>query len=286
MKAKILWINIMATTVCFMAPGSLAGNLPKADTLSNGSAGHIRGQTESSLDALIRKGRAIQDHRHRFAPSLPNDRPLKSPLGTDVLCKPDRVSASHYKVDSLIDSWSKPVQEGLQVKGVPNPSRAFSSRDEFAEREFRPPVNENLDMFRQTDLSEARKLQSHWPAVELEDNYWKLVELNGEASGMERGQRAPELSMISEEDRLAGFNGCNLFFGDYTLDGDDLALEVHGMTLMACPPCYGGDLEQAFMSALESTTHYMIHGKTLELYSDEELIARFEYEPPWMRESR
>jgi len=193
-----------------------------------------------------------------------------------------------------MDSWSKPVQEGLdkpvneglQIKGSPGAGRALALRDDFAQGESRPPVNESLDIFRQGDLSEARKLESHWPAVPLEDNYWKLVELNGEAIDMEKSQQAPELSMISEEDRLVGFSGCNQFFGDYTVDGDDLGLEVHGMTRMACPPCYGGDLEQAFVGTLESTTHYTIHGRTLELYSGEELVARFEYEPSWMRESR
>jgi len=112
--------------------------------------------------------------------------------------------------------------------------------------------------------------------VELEDTHWRLVELNGEPIDVWKGQRVPHMEFNSEENRVWGFAGCNRFFGGFSLEGEELAFGPMGMTRMACPSCYGGDLEQEFVTALGSTTNYTIRGNTLELHSGEELIARFE----------
>jgi heat shock protein HslJ len=47
-----------------------------------------------------------------------------------------------------------------------------------------------------------------------------------------------------------------------------------GSTMMACPQ--GMDTEQGFLAALGSTTYYKISGLFLELYANEQLLARFE----------
>jgi heat shock protein HslJ len=47
-----------------------------------------------------------------------------------------------------------------------------------------------------------------------------------------------------------------------------------GSTMMACPE--GMDTEQAFLGALGQTTRYTISGQFLQIYADDQLLARLE----------
>ncbi len=108
----------------------------------------------------------------------------------------------------------------------------------------------------------------------LTDTYWKLLELDGEAVTTPEGMREAHVILASSESRAHGFAGCNNFFGGYQFDGDTLTFSAMGSTMMACPQ--GMDTEQAFLSALGQTTRFTISGQFLQIYTEDQLLARLE----------
>ena len=73
---------------------------------------------------------------------------------------------------------------------------------------------------------------------------------------------------------LAGFAGCNRYFGTYTLTGTTLRFGPVGMTRMACSE--GMQLEQQLSTALEATRGYTLNANQLTLVGSQGPVARFE----------
>lgn len=99
---------------------------------------------------------------------------------------------------------------------------------------------------------------------------WNLIELVNEKIQYS-GSKIPHLRF--ETERVSGNDGCNNFFGGYTLDEDSLKFGLLGSTRMACPHIEG--FEMVFNKMLSMTTRYRITGNKLDLYADEKLIASF-----------
>ena len=108
----------------------------------------------------------------------------------------------------------------------------------------------------------------------LENTYWKLQEIDGEAVTTPKGQREAHMILKPAESRVNGNAGCNNFFGGYELDGETLRFGQTGATMMACPN--GMETEQAFLSALGKVDRYEIEGAILRLYQGDTLLAIFE----------
>lgn len=110
----------------------------------------------------------------------------------------------------------------------------------------------------------------------LEDRYWKLIELRGEAVEVEEDQREAHLVLHSEGQRVSGATGCNRLMGSFERGEESLKLGEMGTTMMAC----SGDsmtLERRFLEALGDVASYRVLVNRLELYDDRgELLARFE----------
>ena len=104
----------------------------------------------------------------------------------------------------------------------------------------------------------------------LLDTTWNLSELFGETMRY-TGSKIPQLRF--EEERVSGNDGCNNFFGGYTLDGDSLKFGLLGSTRMACPQIEGFEL--VFNKMLSMTTRYRISGNRLDLFEDDKLLASF-----------
>jgi len=102
------------------------------------------------------------------------------------------------------------------------------------------------------------------------DTSWNLVELFIEKIHYS-GSKIPQLRF--EAERVSGNDGCNNFFGGYTLEEDSLEFGQLGSTRMACPHIEGFD--RVFNKMLSMTTHYRISGNRLELYADDKLLASF-----------
>lgn len=106
--------------------------------------------------------------------------------------------------------------------------------------------------------------------VPLLGTTWNLAELDN-SKIQHPGPQIPHLRF--EAEKVTGNDGCNNFFGGYTLDGNNLKFGMLGSTRMACPHIEG--FEMIFNKMLSMTTRYRITGNRLDLFEDEKLIASF-----------
>ena len=104
----------------------------------------------------------------------------------------------------------------------------------------------------------------------LLDTTWNLSELFNEKIQYP-GSTIPQLRF--EAERVSGNDGCNNFFGGYTLGGNSLKFGMLGSTRMACPQIKGFDME--FNKMISATTRYRITGDKLELFENDKLLASF-----------
>ena len=102
------------------------------------------------------------------------------------------------------------------------------------------------------------------------DTTWNLVELESEQID-HPGPRFPHMRF--EADKVSGFDGCNNFFGNYTVTGNDLTFGPLASTRMACPDIKEIDMEINRM--ISATTRYRISGNRMELYDGDKLLASF-----------
>jgi len=141
-------------------------------------------------------------------------------------------------------------------------------------QDFDEKINKTMlivDEVKETSNDKSCAPQVH---AELENTYWKLVELGGEMVHTPEGAREVHLTLATTDSRVQGFAGCNNFFGSYQADGDALTFSAMGITMMACPE--GMDTEQTFMQALGETTRAEIAGQVMKFYADDRLLATFE----------
>jgi heat shock protein HslJ len=104
---------------------------------------------------------------------------------------------------------------------------------------------------------------------------WELRELNGSPASLGAGGRPATIRFEADSARVAGFAGCNRYFGGYTLDGMTIRFGAVGMTKMACAE--GMPLEQQLAAALEATRRYELAGGRLTLLGESGgAVARFE----------
>lgn len=106
------------------------------------------------------------------------------------------------------------------------------------------------------------------PSVEvpLEGTYWVCTQyaVEGELTGL-----VPEthLDMTFEGVNASGSSGCNRFDGQYTLDGNTIAIGPLNSTLMACADPIM-EQERHYLAAVSSAVEWDITGETLTLYDD------------------
>lgn len=104
---------------------------------------------------------------------------------------------------------------------------------------------------------------------------WQLVQLDGQ--GVKPAEGRFTLTLLTQENRVAGVAACNRIAGTYRA-GEKNALDIGPLatTRMACPD---PKREQAFVEALEATTHYEMDGPMLLLLCNGELRAVFQAVP-------
>ena len=96
---------------------------------------------------------------------------------------------------------------------------------------------------------------------------WALETINGEEFGKdEQNINHPLIEIYLKEERVHGNAGCNTVNGKVEVDGNNISFSEIISTEMACP----GELEQRFLSALQSVDNYKIEKLRLFLYEDEE----------------
>lgn len=90
---------------------------------------------------------------------------------------------------------------------------------------------------------------------------WKLIEVNGAAMASAM-KRKPYLK-FSEDNKVAGFAGCNGFGGNYTLKNASVIIIDNVIsTKMACPDLA---IENNLFRVFENTNNFIVKGDTLFL---------------------
>ena len=102
---------------------------------------------------------------------------------------------------------------------------------------------------------------------------WELHELHGATAPLGAGGRRATIRFDADTARVAGFAGCNRYFGTYTLDSTALRFGAIGMTKMAC--AQGMALEQQLSAALEATRRYQVADSELTLFDESRPVAKF-----------
>jgi len=102
---------------------------------------------------------------------------------------------------------------------------------------------------------------------------WELHELRGAVAPPGAGARRATIRFDADTARVAGFAGCNRYFGTYALDGATLRFSGLGMTKMAC--AQGMTLEQQLAAALEATRRYQLGERELTLLDEAGPVAKF-----------
>jgi putative lipoprotein len=125
------------------------------------------------------------------------------------------------------------------------------------------------------DTDAASPTQS---GASLVDTYWKLLEVAGNTAVVGDGPE-PHVILQLQEQRLVGSSGCNRLVGTFEVTGDQLRLSPTGTTMMMCPDELM-EQERALIAALQATSRYRITGRSLELFDDDRLVARFESRDP------
>jgi heat shock protein HslJ len=113
--------------------------------------------------------------------------------------------------------------------------------------------------------------------VPLVNTYWKLMTIDGKLIEMsEDMEREPHFVLHTDENRLAGFSGCNRMSGTYKVDGDTISFAPGvAMTRMACPDA--ADIESAFTQVIEKADGWKITEDDLVLSDkDGKVLAEFE----------
>lgn len=109
---------------------------------------------------------------------------------------------------------------------------------------------------------------------------WRLVELMGQPVRPDPAGRVPTLGFKPDGPSVAGYNGCNQFFGSVELPEGPQRLRFGQLasTMRACPDMA---LEQQFMQMLAQVDGYYADAKQLHLHRARMApLARFEAVQP------
>jgi heat shock protein HslJ len=115
-------------------------------------------------------------------------------------------------------------------------------------------------------------------ALPLEGSEWRLetaVEISDDVVSAMPVPAELEVTLLLEDGQLGGFNGCNSYGGEYTLENGELRIDGDSLiqTLIACMDSIEGELETQMMTGLRELQSYEISGNRLTItYPGGELI--------------
>ena len=88
---------------------------------------------------------------------------------------------------------------------------------------------------------------------------WKVIQMDG----LESMSNVPTLEFFKEENRVAGFAGCNNYFATYNLKGSELTFSNAGSTRKMCADM---SVEDAFLKKMNEIAYYKIVKSELHLF--------------------
>ena len=112
----------------------------------------------------------------------------------------------------------------------------------------------------------------------LEDTVWELHTLAGDVVTGGAQDKQPDMQLVPQEMRVAGFSGCNRYTGSYSREGasqhgSPLSFGPLAGTMMACAE--GGDLEQGYLQALARVDAFRIEDGTLSLLAGSDVLVTY-----------
>lgn len=108
----------------------------------------------------------------------------------------------------------------------------------------------------------------------LNNTAWELVSLSElTPEKLDDLQRRPTIA-FSDSSTVAGYSGCNSYFGTFEREGNRIAITLTGSTLMLCPDM---EVESAFYNAVPEIGVYEIEQDTVLTCYDKNgsVTARF-----------
>lgn len=162
---------------------------------------------------------------------------------------------------ALLNSACSPKQEEVTNHASTNPGIVSSLA----------PTSSSLEaMSSSEDMSSSATTASTTPeASNFLDTHWKLIALNN--AEVVNSDNAREAHLIfSEDNRVAGSDGCNRISGSYTRTDNQLTFNQMVATKMACEPA--NNSADVFSQALERVNNFVIHADQLELRDETGLV--------------
>lgn len=112
------------------------------------------------------------------------------------------------------------------------------------------------------------------PETPLEDTIWVLRAYGDPNNLTPTETGVVTTGIFSADGALSGFGGCNNYSAGYTLEGNQISIDLPATNLMACET--GMDQEQAFLTLLENAQSYRIGINALEIITaDGAQLMRF-----------
>ena len=98
----------------------------------------------------------------------------------------------------------------------------------------------------------------------LEGTIWKLVSYADNDGKTVDVLAGTEVTALFQDGTVGGTAGCNNYFANYEVDGNQLTVGVGGTTMMACPQPIMAQ-ESAYMTNLAASAAYLITGDQLQI---------------------
>ncbi len=112
--------------------------------------------------------------------------------------------------------------------------------------------------------------------VELVGTNWNALSVNNGRQGVETVAEGTSITAVFGEDGILSGKACNNYSAGYTVDGNNITIEMGISTMMACPNEAEMAQEQAYLMMLPQAATYAIDGDMMELRTaDGALIASY-----------
>lgn len=126
-------------------------------------------------------------------------------------------------------------------------------------------TNNELSLFKTKGKPMATFKKIAMDSDPITEKYWKLILLEDQKVSMAPNQeREIYFTLRNEQNRVAGFAGCNTLSGLYTLENNDrIRFSNMAVTMKACPDVATN--ESKFLKIFELVDNYTVNGDTLRL---------------------
>ncbi|MGL5681768.1 MAG: META domain-containing protein [Marinifilaceae bacterium] len=112
--------------------------------------------------------------------------------------------------------------------------------------------------------------------VKLQGHDWILSSIEQNGTELTLPTEKPTI-MFDDSSRIAGFAGCNRFFGKYTVKEREMTIELVGTTQMACPDM---NFETAYLKMLGEVKRFDVVNGELRLKDfSEKVVMKYIMDP-------